>query len=430
MNSVRHIFLGIALLAATVLPSGAFAQATDKPITLPAEDFAKIAIAHGDYEYARLVLNALLEQDPKAIEANFLMAEIDVKEGHLPEAAERYRAILANHPELLRVRLELAAALYSLHDDESAEYHFRLVLAADIPDAVRTNVMLFLAAIHKRKRYALAFTASVAPDTNLNAGTSANEINLFGLPFKLDPTLQQKSGVGAVVAASGEYRVPLSEDLRMRSVASLWRADYPGGQFDDMIMRTEFGPQKIRNDWDASLLAVFTKRWYANDQYSEGFGPRIEAGYHGLQRWNLEMAAEYLKVNYHSLTPANGYYFTINFYPAFILSTTSYLQPILGLIHEDDEFERVLEHRLSPGPRLPPGGALGRHVLGAARIPAFPLRRRGSDFSDAASRPDGEDAIQRVQARLVSVRRQPDTLLHLHEQRLEPAHPRVHAEPV
>ena len=101
MNSVRHIFLGIALLAATVLPSGAFAQATDKPITLPAEDFAKIAIAHGDYEYARLVLNALLEQDPKAIEANFLMAEIDVKEGHLPEAAERYRAILANHPEAL-----------------------------------------------------------------------------------------------------------------------------------------------------------------------------------------------------------------------------------------------------------------------------------------------------------------------------------------
>ena len=86
------------------------------------------------------------------------------------------------------------------------------------------------------------------------------------------------------------------------------------------------------------MLAVFTKRWYANDQYSEGFGPRIEAGYHGLQRWNLEMAAEYLKVNYHSLTPANGYYFTINFYPAFILSTTSYLQPILGLIHEDDEF--------------------------------------------------------------------------------------------
>jgi outer membrane protein len=255
----------------------------------------------------------------------------------LPEATERYRAILADHPELLRVRLELAATLYSLHDDESAEYHFRLVLATDIPDAVRTNVMLFLAAIHKRKRYALAFTASVAPDTNLNAGTSANEINLFGLPFKLDPTLQQKSGVGAVVAASGEYRVPLSEELRMRSVASLWRADYPGGQFDDMIMRTELGPQKIRNDWDASLLAVFTKRWYANDQYSEGFGPRIEAGYHGLQRWNLEMTTEYLKVNYHSLTPANGYYFTINFYPTFILSTTSYLQPILGLIHEDDE---------------------------------------------------------------------------------------------
>ena len=101
--------------------------------------------------------------------------------------------------------------------------------------------MGYLHAIRARRRYQFSVAASLAPDTNLNAGTGQSEITLFGLPFTPSDTLKKKSGVGATVSLSGEDRYPLSDDLRLRSNATLWRAEYPGGQFDDMILQDRAG---------------------------------------------------------------------------------------------------------------------------------------------------------------------------------------------
>jgi outer membrane protein len=317
------LFLGLA---------GAHAQ---KTITVNTLDFVRAAIAKGDYKIAREILERLLAAYPDDVETNFLLAEIDLRENHLDAAIARFRKILFSHPDIIRVRLDYALALFRAKEDDSAEYNFRLALAADLPETVRDNVMMYLHAILRRRRYQISVAASVAPDTNINAGTDRSEITLFGLPFTPSQELQQKSGVGAIASVGGEYRYPLADDLRWRSGASLWRAEYPGGQFDDMIFTSDMGPEWVLQNWDVSVLGVYTQRWYGNDPFYTGGGPRIEAAYTGFPRWRLAGDAEYLRLGFHSETFQNGGYSAENLTPAYVLTPASFVQPILGYYRQD-----------------------------------------------------------------------------------------------
>jgi hypothetical protein len=303
-------------------------------VTVGALDFARAAIEAGNYAAARAVLESLLATAPGDVEANFLLAETDLQENKLDAAIARFRRLLLDHPDLIRVRLDYALALFRAGLDDNADYNFRLALAANLPETVRANVMQYLRALRARRRYQVSVTAAIAPDTNINTGTGLSEITLFGLPFTPSEQLKRKSGIGATVELSGEYKYPLADSWRLRSNASLWRTDYPGGRFDDMILRTELGPQVLLGDWEASLLGVYTQRWYGNRPFDTGAGPRVELAYHGFERWRIESDVEYLRLGYHTESFQNGDYVSTNLYPNFALSPSALLHPILGFYRQ------------------------------------------------------------------------------------------------
>src|SRR5207248_45694 len=160
-----------------------------------------------------------------------------------------------------------------------ASYNFRLVLP-EVPKEVADNIYLFLSRIEARKRFTYNLAIGLSPDTNINAAANVNQLTLFGLPFNLSPSAQQKSGFGLVIDGSGEYRQPLSESFRLRAGVALYRAEYFGhSDFDDMIGRVYAGPQYLFAKGDASLLAVGTERWFGNHPYNWGYGARGEANY-------------------------------------------------------------------------------------------------------------------------------------------------------
>jgi outer membrane protein len=332
--ALRAASIGIALALGAALLTAPCPVPAQQSITVDAITFAKAAIASGNDALARQVLDRLAASAPADIETNFLLATLDAKEGKLDAAIARYRRILLDHPDLVRVRLDYALALFRAGDDDNADYNFRLALDAQVPDAVRDQVMAYLHAIRARSRFRYDVAASVAPDTNINAGPAASEITLFGLPFTPSDTTKRQSGVGAMVSVSGEERYPIEDTLRWRSNAGLWRTEYPGGQFDDMILRTEMGPQFLWQDWDASALGVYTQRWYGNDPYDNGAGPRLEFSYRGFQRFRLESDFEILRLGYHTETFENGNYLSANFYPDITLPPTAFVRPILGFIRQ------------------------------------------------------------------------------------------------
>lgn len=301
-------------------------------------DQAKYLIGVGLLKDAEYVLGRILEAHPDDIEARFLEGTIAAEEKRWTDAIEWYRGILSQHPDLVRVRLDYARALFEDGQDEEADYNFRLALP-DVPDAVAANIYGYLNQIDRRKRFTYGLSVGASLDSNINAAAAISQLTLFGLPFTLSPNNRATSGVGLVVNGSGEYRLPLADDpwqLRLRFGGGLYRAEYFGGhsKFDDMIARVYSGPQLLFDRGDFSLLGVANMRWYGNDPYNWGYGPRAEVRYSLTNRILLQAGLEYTPDWYHTQTFQNGHLLTGLATTSYVISPASYVSLITGIEHE------------------------------------------------------------------------------------------------
>ena len=134
-----------------------------------------------------------------------------VRNALLVEAISTLHAMLAERPELVRVRLELARAFFYKGEDSLARGHFRRVLAGDVPDAVKANVQRFLVQIRARRRWTMYMGMALLPDSNIGGGTDEEVIyidfNGVELPFDFTPEEDQMaSGVGASLWAGGGHQ--------------------------------------------------------------------------------------------------------------------------------------------------------------------------------------------------------------------------------
>ena len=245
------------------------------------------------------------------------------------EAVASYRHVLESRPGLAGARLELARVLFERgrctappesllghltgDDCDAAATHFRRALAGGLPEEIAGMVSRLLAVVQARKRVSGHFGLAVAPDSNVNAGTSARAFatRLTGIdqetgefvPLYFTPSdsARETSGIGAVVSASGEYRHPVGFQLfddsatRLRLGGSLYRREYGGQRFDDMILGGHAGPQLLFPRGHASLLLKAERRWsgvavererWSQRPVSRGLGPRLEGGLHlGERLW-------------------------------------------------------------------------------------------------------------------------------------------------
>ena len=317
----------LVLILAAALLSSAPAVAQDRPspdrITV---DRAKEMIFDNKPGAALELLRPLAESDPDNTNAWFFRgmaaaAIAGVPEGHpdapadgearrtfYDEAERSYRHVLEATPGSPGPRLELARVLFErgrcleepedlirhlLGDDcATAEYHFRRALAGGLPDSVAAAISRFLAAIRARKRVSGNFSMAIAPDSNVNSGTSARTFvsrlqNIDTgerLEFELGEGTRKRSGVGAVIAASGEYHHPTSiriaEDsaTRLRLGAGIYRREYAGNRFDDMTISLHMGPQLLFPVGRVSLLAQADRRWSGGAPENYGLGMRLEGG--------------------------------------------------------------------------------------------------------------------------------------------------------
>ena len=108
---------------------------------------------------------------------------------------------------------------------------------------------------------------AVAPDSNVNAATSArafpsrirNPLTGESLEFRLGDEDRETSGIGAVISASAQYLHPVgfrpieSSATRLRLGGSLYRREYGGQRFNDMILAVYTGPQLLFPRARASL---------------------------------------------------------------------------------------------------------------------------------------------------------------------------------
>ena len=322
--------------------------AWSEPVSLL--DQARDAIAEGRLNDAAAALAAV---DPKTVDPNdldFLAGTLALRRGDNKGAAEHFRAVLARDPTILRVRLDLARALFFDGDDEGAAYHFRLAQAAGLPPEVQSNVDRFLGEIRRRRHWTLDVLAGIAPDNNINAATVTKTVNLFGIPFQLDQNAQKSSGIGFVGAVSGGYQFDLDADRRLVVGAAANDLDYEGNRFDDRSAGVFIGPRFILSgDAEVTVKAEANRRWYAGRPYSWGAGGRIEAEYALSPRILMSGWFDGQQVTYTQIALDDGPVFSTGMALTYGLDQASFVRGDFTLLREQTSDPAFADFQYIPG---------------------------------------------------------------------------------
>lgn len=245
---------------------------------LSAEDVLAIAgrlIDAGRYDDALALLGQLEADGAGGIERDFLdgMLALARKDYHRAEAM--FRRILQGDPRLVRVRLELARTLFLEGKDEEADYHFKLAIAARPGSGVVANITRFREAIRARRAWRFNVNFGIAPDSNINAATNTERVEILGLPFQLSPDSRARSGTGIIAGADVSIR--LWRDTKMPVyVGGYGRVvRYPDHDFDDYYIGAEAGPEFRLSGGRLRVAATGLQRWYGGRPLVSSVGGRF-----------------------------------------------------------------------------------------------------------------------------------------------------------
>lgn len=295
---------------------------------------ARALMNEGKFAEATALIDQHLQQRPRDVQARFLKGMVAMAEGKYEQAVRVFRSILIDQPKAVRVRLELARAFYLAEDYENATRQFQFALAADPPPGVAATIRGYLATIRDAKSFSYNFTASLAPDTNLNGGSSAREVTLFGIPFDLTEDARQRSGVGLAVEGGAEWLPSIGPGKRLRLGMHAERREYAGSKFDDMILAAYAGPRIVAGDWDVSVLGTAYRRWYGSDPYNGALGARVDATFHATSRLDVSAAVAANFTRYNIETYRDGRIGSVSTSAFYTLTPTSALTLRTGVIRE------------------------------------------------------------------------------------------------
>ena len=274
------------------------------------------------------------------------------REALLDEGIAAFHAMLVRRPELVRVRLELARALFLKGEDSLAKGHFEQMLAGKPPAGVALNVNRFLAEIRARKRWSLRLGVALAPDTNIGAGSDERIIYIQGLPFRRDQEELTTSGVGVSAWLGGEYQYPLGNPgtgsgasrWRLRAGGDLSRREYRESAFDQMTIAGHVGPRwLIGRTSEISLLLSGVHHWTGSgleEPSHHDIGLRVEGMHRINPRTTLNARVSRHERRYDKDTHRDGPATNLSVGVGWVASPTLRIDAGLGWGRERPELER------------------------------------------------------------------------------------------
>lgn len=187
-----------------------------------------------------------------------------------------FRRILDRDPRLLRVRLELARTLFIEKKDEQADYQFRFAAGEHPSEVVARNIVRFREAIRVRRSWRFNFDIGFAPDSNINSATDKQSVDIYGLPFQLDPSARAKSGTGVFVGGDASVRLNRFGKVPIYLGGYGRWTRYSDHDFDDAYAGVEVGPEFQLGRGRLRTTATGLIRWYGEQRLVASFGTRFD----------------------------------------------------------------------------------------------------------------------------------------------------------
>lgn len=294
-------------------------------------------ILSGQLAAAKGILAQLEHAKADPIQIKFLQGMIAGAEGDWKMAVIYFRDILVDHPQLLRVRLELARALYNIKDGDNAKRQFEMVMASkNLPPEVILNIHRFLSTIYTQKKWSLSMSLSAAPDTNINTATGSDRVLLFGLPFELSDDAKKSSGVGLTANVSAGYRFDISKGKAFDVSANIRHTEYLQSKtFDQTFMRAQFGPRFYNRRNELRIAATAGYARFGGQSYYSSFGAQISAQRQMSDRFKLSVILSGQKLDYNVVDARDGEVYSLTTQGDYALTSLSALRGYLGVSKEN-----------------------------------------------------------------------------------------------
>lgn len=151
---------------------------------------------------------------------------------------ERLVALAPREPQF---RLELAAALGQLGQNERALYHIEIARGAGLSPALDQRVAAYAQQLENPRRFSGHLSFAIAPQSNPVKRTNATEVTLFGLPFQINPDTRARSATGVEVSAGVMALPQLAPGLRGQIGFAADMTFYNGRAPDDYTGRVYAG---------------------------------------------------------------------------------------------------------------------------------------------------------------------------------------------
>jgi Tfp pilus assembly protein PilF len=172
--------------------------AARNPQSASIQDFlGMLLMAGGDYKAARVALASAKKADPKFVQADLLLVQLDVADKNLEGAEKRLSELLAHDGENSKARLWLGNIQEMRGEHSAALEQFRRAVQADANDAQALNNLAYMLLEYgKQPGEALQYAqraVELAPDKNNYADTLGWALYQKGLYSSAVPYLERAS---------------------------------------------------------------------------------------------------------------------------------------------------------------------------------------------------------------------------------------------
>lgn len=220
---------------------------------------------------ARVLLSALLSDRNMDVrhEAAFRLGKIEADSGDLRSAALRYRRILDERPDAQPVRLEFAALLAKMGDENAARRELRYARAGGLPPDVAQLVDRFSQTLRNSKPFGGSIQLGTSADSNINRATRSDTLGTVIGDFTLDADAKEHSGYGVSIDSQVYGRLPFGR--HQFTVTFSQSTDvYGQKRFNDVSTALTAGPEIFFGPSRLNLSAGITRRWFGGDRLTDG----------------------------------------------------------------------------------------------------------------------------------------------------------------
>jgi tetratricopeptide (TPR) repeat protein len=230
----------------------------------PLPAYKRQAIGHmnaGRFKEAYELLKANLESNKGDVDTRFMLGQCAARLGNHGEALALYQEILADNPDLPRVRLELARAYLAVGDHAKAKEAFEAVQASNPPPVVGENIQRFLDSIGAQRPWQARIALSFVADSNVNSGPE-----LFG-------TASGRSDKAWSLTGNLSHTHSLKSNVAWQSELNFFSLDYNDeNDYDQSILSATSGPTWKFDNMVVSVPILLEHVDVGHDYYSHSYG--------------------------------------------------------------------------------------------------------------------------------------------------------------